>query len=238
MRVAASIKGWSSGSFAPRSTASISSRESSKYERSSTRGSACRRDASTSATGGLLSDSRRPVFTAAAVGPSGPSKSTSFRPASFSLSTRVASASMSLPAPRARLLSRDEGAGGKEVFLEVRVHGGVAPPVPLEEHGEVLLLLVTVVSQDGLQVLIGRRVDALIVPVGRLQLLLHGGEGPVIVQGFGAQLVFRLVIPRRVRHRHSSEIVGRCSVAWGTGQKYRRTDATSTVASRARVASM
>src|SRR5215472_11860397 len=220
MRVAASIRGWSSGSLAPRSTASISSRESSKYERSSTRGSVCRRDASTSATGGLLSDSRRPVFTAAAVGPSGPSKSTSFRPASLSLSTRVASASMSFHAavemgassrfrlftvpalpsscrcrvsrrhpplrllphrPRARLLSRDEGAGGKEVFLEVRVHGGVAPPVPLEEHGEVLLLLVAVVSQDGLQVLIGRRVDALIVPVGRLQLLLHGGESPVIV---------------------------------------------------------
>ena len=51
-----------------------------------------------SATGALLNGSRRPVFTAAAVGPSGPSKSTSLRPASFSLRTRVASASISFHA--------------------------------------------------------------------------------------------------------------------------------------------
>ena len=54
-----------------------------------------RREASTSATGAAPSRSRRPVFTAAPVGPSGPSKSTSFRPASFSRRTRVASASIS-----------------------------------------------------------------------------------------------------------------------------------------------
>jgi len=49
----------------------------------------------------------------------------------------------------------------------VRVHLGVTPRLPLEQHGEVLLLLVTVVGQDVLQTLVGRRVDALIVPIGR-----------------------------------------------------------------------
>ena len=71
----------------------------------------------------------------------------------------------------------------------MRVHLGVAPPVPLEQHGEVFFLLVAVVGQDVLQILIGRRVDALIVPVGRLQLFLHGGERAVVVQGLRPQLV-------------------------------------------------
>src|SRR5207247_882365 len=131
MRVAASIRGWSSGSSAPRSTASISSRESSKYERSSTRGSTCLREASTSAGG-------------------------------------------------AGLLEGDQRAAREEVLLQVRVHLGVAPPIPFEQHGEVLLLLVPVVRQDPFQSFVGRGVDALVVPVGGFQLFLHRSERPVV----------------------------------------------------------
>ena len=72
----------------------------------------------------------------------------------------------------------------------MRIHLRIPPPVPLEQHGEMLFLLVAVVGQDVLQTLVGGRVDTLIVPVGRLQLFLHGGERPVIVQGLRPELAF------------------------------------------------
>src|SRR5262249_13990296 len=99
-----------------------------------------------------------------------------------------------------RRLSRDERAAREQVRLEMRIHRGVPSPVPLEQHREVLLLLVSIVSQDLLQVRVGSRVDALVVPVSGLQLLLHGGDRTVVVKGLRAQLVLRLVVPRRVRH--------------------------------------
>src|SRR5882724_2269171 len=132
------------------------------------------------------------------------------------------------------LLPRDQRAAREEVLLEVRVHLGVTPPVPLQQHGEVLLLLVAVVGQDLLQSLVGRRVDALIVPVRRLQLFLHGGERPVVVQGLRPQLAFRFVVSRRVRHHRSSERLS--ARHWSAGRarpRYPSTDSASTLGSRA-----
>jgi hypothetical protein len=45
------------------------------------------------------------------------------------------------------------------------------PADPLERHRRVLLLVVPVVGQDRCQLGIARRLDALVVPVDRLQLL-------------------------------------------------------------------
>ena len=242
MRVAASIRGCSSGSSAPRSTASSSSRDSSKYERSSIRGSACRREASTSAAGRAAQRlaasgvhrrrgrAERPVEVHQLAAcelqleDSGglvvdllPRRGRDGGELPLQVVHRLWPP-LRLPMPsepprRPRraaltaagsgLLQRDQRAAREEVLLEVRVHRGVPPPVPLEQHGEVLLLLVAVVGQDVLQILVGRRVDALIVPVGRLQLFLHGGERPVVVEGLRPQLAFRFVITRRVRHRRS-----------------------------------
>jgi hypothetical protein len=55
------------------------------------------------------------------------------------------------------------------------------------------LLLVAVVDEDLLQLAIVGGVDALIVPVGRLQLLLHRSERAMVVLRLGAEILFRLV---------------------------------------------
>jgi hypothetical protein len=52
---------------------------------------------------------------------------------------------------------------------------------PLHDHRRVLDLLVLVVQQHVLQLRIGTRVSALLIPVDRLQLLLQADDCPVHV---------------------------------------------------------
>jgi hypothetical protein len=65
---------------------------------------------------------------------------------------------------------------------------GVMAAQPFEHHGGVLLFLVAVVRQDFLEFRVGGGVDALVVPIHRLQFLHQRGHGAVPVDGFRAQL--------------------------------------------------
>src|SRR4029453_7390574 len=51
-----------------------------------------------------------------------------------------------VPSTSSGLLQGNERAAREEIFLEMRIHLRIPPPVPLEQHGEVLLLLVAVVA--------------------------------------------------------------------------------------------
>jgi hypothetical protein len=57
----------------------------------------------------------------------------------------------------------------------------------------VLLLLVAVVGEDGAQLVVARRIDPLVVPVHRFQLLHQRDDGAMPVDGGRRQLGFILV---------------------------------------------
>jgi len=94
---AAWITGSVSKSWAPRSTASSSARPSSNGTRSSISGWTCRTLASIPLVGGAM-DSVRPVQTADAGQPCGPTKSTTRRAPRVVVSVRLASFSISCQA--------------------------------------------------------------------------------------------------------------------------------------------
>src|SRR5260370_987196 len=114
-----------------------------------------------------------------------------------------------VPAPR---LPRGVGrAAAERVFLQMPVHLGVPPPIPLQQHREVLFLLVAIVGQDLLELRVGRGVDPLVVPVGRLQLFLHGGQRAVLVLRLGPDLALPFAIPHRIPHHPPSERSSGCA---------------------------
>ena len=63
----------------------------------------------------------------------------------------------------------------------------VVPAQPLQHHGCVLLLLVAVVCEQLLQLLIGRGVNTLVVPVDRLELFHDRDDRAVTIDGFGLE---------------------------------------------------
>src|SRR5688572_2502181 len=71
------------------------------------------------------------------------------------------------------LLDLGDVAFGEEVSAHVLVECLVHAPQVFEAHDRVLDLLVAVVLEDAPELLIGRGLSALVVPVDRLQLLLH-----------------------------------------------------------------
>src|SRR5262245_19727100 len=68
-------------------------------------------------------------------------------------------------------LAADDRSCGEEIGAQRRVELRIVTAQPLECHGGVLLLLVAVVGEDLAQLVVLGGVDALIVPVDRLQLL-------------------------------------------------------------------
>ena len=59
----------------------------------------------------------------------------------------------------------------------------IVPAQPLQHHGRVLLLLVAIVREQLLQLLIGRGVDTLVVPVDGLELLHYRDDRAVAIDG-------------------------------------------------------
>jgi hypothetical protein len=59
----------------------------------------------------------------------------------------------------------------------------VVPAQPFQQHGGVFFLLVAVVRQDCPQLIVVRRVHALVVPVDRLELFHQGNDRAVAVHG-------------------------------------------------------
>jgi len=76
----------------------------------------------------------------------------------------------------------------------------VAPAQPFQHHRRVLLFLVAVVCKDRAQLLVARRVHALIVPVHSLEFFHEGGDGAVTVARLGSQYPNVLVELRAVGH--------------------------------------
>jgi hypothetical protein len=73
----------------------------------------------------------------------------------------------------------------EEVGAQLLVEGGILSPQPFQHHAGVLFLLVPVVTEDCLQLFVGCRIDPLIVPVDRFELLheRHGGAMAVNCRG-------------------------------------------------------
>ena len=72
--------------------------------------------------------------------------------------------------------------------------GLVAAANPFQHHGRVFLLFVAIVSEDGLQLGILAGVDALVVPVDRLELFHQRNDRAMHVAGFVAQFLDRFVV--------------------------------------------
>ena len=83
--------------------------------------------------------------------------------------------------------------GCEQIGPQVAVEDRVAPAQPLEGHGRVFLLLVAVVREDVGQARVVRRLDALVVPVDRLELLDQRREGTVAVDRRLVEQLGRLV---------------------------------------------
>src|SRR5262245_50218204 len=75
---------------------------------------------------------------------------------------------------------------------------------PLERHGRVLLLLVAIVRQDGTELAVLRRVDALIVPIDGFELLAERGVRAVPLDGCRREQRSVLMQPNTGRHRSPS----------------------------------
>src|SRR5207248_8819192 len=108
-----------------------------------------------------------------------------------------ARASSRTAAVRARrlgpLLRRDDRSGTEQIATQVRLEDGILATDPFEEHRRVLLLLVAVVLEDRAQLAVLGRVDALAVPVDRLQLLDDAHDRAVHVACLLTQQLERLV---------------------------------------------
>src|SRR5262245_34282817 len=109
-----------------------------------------------------------------------------------------------VPAVRRGGLPADDGALGEEVGAQRRIELRVVPAEPLERHRGVLLLLVTIVGENLLQLVVSRRVDALVVPVDGFQLLAQRRGGAVAVDGVGPQL--RGVLVQSLARRHGPSV--------------------------------
>ena len=90
-------------------------------------------------------------------------------------------------------LVADDRALLEQVCAHLLLEAGRLPAQPFQHHHGVLALLVAVVGEDGLQLGIAGGVDALVVPVDRLQLLLQRGEGAVAVLGLRRENCFIFV---------------------------------------------
>ncbi len=92
-------------------------------------------------------------------------------------------------------LDRQDRAGGEQVGAQVLVELGVVAAEPLQRHRRVLLLLVAVVGEDGGELGVVGGVDALVVPVDRLQLLHDRHDRPMVVDRRRTELAVVLVQP-------------------------------------------
>src|SRR3569832_1151000 len=70
----------------------------------------------------------------------------------------------------------------------------VLPPYPFEHHGGILFFLVAIMLKNGFQFRIGACVDALVVPVYRLEFFHQRGDRTMHVHCFRRQFVERFVI--------------------------------------------
>jgi hypothetical protein len=90
-------------------------------------------------------------------------------------------------------LDRRDRALREEVLAQEAIELRVATAQPLQRHGGVLLLLVAVVGQDRPELRIVAGVDALVVPVDRLELLHERDDGPVILHRLRPEPLLRFV---------------------------------------------
>src|SRR5262245_2850889 len=133
-------------------------------------------------------------------------------------SVRVAPAATTTAAAlRGGLLAADDRSFGEEIGAQRRVELRVVTAQPLERHGRVLLLLVAVVGEDLPQLVVLARIDALIVPVDRFQLLAQGCVGAVTLDGLLLEQLGIFVQPRTLRHVPSSVGAG-CGARRRTSQ--------------------
>src|SRR5262245_12366582 len=79
--------------------------------------------------------------------------------------------------------------GGKQVLLQMLVKGRIVAPDPLEYHRSVFFFLITVVGEDMPKGLVGRRFNALLVPVDSLEFLHQTHNRAVEVSGLGCEIV-------------------------------------------------
>src|SRR5690606_20542340 len=107
-----------------------------------------------------------------------------------------------------RFLDRDDRALGEEILTEVAVEDRIVAPHPLEDHGRVLFLLVTVVREDLRELLVVRRVDALGVPIDGFEFLHQGADRPVAVDDGFAQRFAGFVQDVRFAHIYRSFVAG------------------------------
>ena len=101
-------------------------------------------------------------------------------------------------------LPAHDGPLGEEVCSQHGVELGIAAAQPLERHRRVLLLLVAVVREDGPELLVFCRVDALVVPVDGFQLLAQRRGGAVAIDGGRRERRRIFVQSHTGRHRFSS----------------------------------
>src|ERR1700694_1487806 len=93
------------------------------------------------------------------------------------------------------LLDPGDGAFREQIGAKVLVEHRIVPAPPLEPHRRVALLLVPVVGENPAQRLVGARRDALVVPIGGLELLDDRLDGAVLLDGRLVEPLDRLVIP-------------------------------------------
>src|SRR5262245_18512782 len=98
------------------------------------------------------------------------------------------------------LLAADDRSFGEEIGAERHVELRIVTAEPLERHGGVLLLLVTVVGEDLAELVVLAGVDALIVPVDRLELLAQRRGGAGALDGLLFQQLGVFVQPHTRRH--------------------------------------
>src|ERR1700690_1203065 len=83
---------------------------------------------------------------------------------------------------------------GEQIVLEHLGKPWVFAPDPLQQHGGMLLFLVSIVLDDSLELRVFASIGTLVVPIRCLQFFHQGNKGSVHVARFRGQLLYRLVI--------------------------------------------
>ncbi len=83
----------------------------------------------------------------------------------------------------------------------------IAAAQPFKRHRGMLLLLVSIVLEDGAQLGIARRLGALVVPVDSLELFHQGNDGAVLVDDLRPELV-GVFVQQFTRHASALQYSG------------------------------
>lgn len=87
-----------------------------------------------------------------------------------------------------------DGFLGEQVVLQLTGERGILAPDPLQHHGRMLLLLVSIVDKNGLEGRVLAGICPLVVPIHGFELFHQGNNGSVHVARFSGQLFNGLVI--------------------------------------------